>query len=180
MFWSTLQKGRIRSPDFLAMNPLGQVPVFADGDVILRDSTAIMTYLAEKYDAGNNWVPSDPVAKAQMQQWLSVAVHEIMNGPFMVRAIKLFGAPADADAVNAKTTALFNDLFEPHLAENNWLVGDGPTLADLACYSYIARVTEGGFDLTPYTAILAWLKRVEAIDKFPPMVIAEEFIAQHA
>lgn len=172
-----LKAGEHKGDAFLALNPLGQVPVLTDGDLVLRDSTAIMHYIAHKYDTENKWLPIDAATAAQVQEWLSVAVNEIQHGPFVVRAIKLFGMPLDPDDASAKTSKLFNDLIEPHLTGRNWLVGGAPTLADLACYSYIARVTEGGFDLGAYPAITAWLARVEQIDDFPPMVKIEELAA---
>lgn len=172
-----LPAGAHKAPDFLALNPLGQVPVLVDGDLVLRDSTAILVYITRKFDTQNRWLPVDAVGQAQVQEWLSTAVNEVMQGPFMVRAIPLFGIPADADAAKVKTTALFDALFEPHLKNRTWLVGDSATLADLACYSYIARVTEGDFSLDAYPAISAWLARVEALDNIAPMVNAAEFFA---
>ena len=163
-----------KAPDFLAMNPLGQVPVLVDGDVVLRDSSAIMIYIARRFDTENKWLPASAEGQARVQQWLSTAVNEIQNGPFLVRAIKLFGRPGDMEAAKAKTTALLSDLFEPHLSKQSWLVGDSATLADLACYGYIARVTEGGYDLSDYPKVQAWLARVEAIPGFPPMVHAAD------
>ncbi|WP_171207977.1 MULTISPECIES: glutathione S-transferase family protein [unclassified Ruegeria] len=172
-----LKTGAHKAPEFLALNPLGQVPVLTEGELVLRDSTAIMTYIGEKYDTEGRWFPKDPTKRAQVQEWLSVAVNEVQNGPFMVRAIKLFGVPADADTAAARTTALYSTLFEPHLTGRDWLVGDTPTAADLACYAYVARVTEGGFDLSAYPAINAWIQRVEAIEGLSPMVRIEELMA---
>jgi glutathione S-transferase len=171
-----LQSGAHKQPDFLKLNPLGQVPVLEDGDVILRDSTAILIYLARKFDTGQEWLPADATGAAQVQQWLSVSVNEIQAGPFVLRLVKLLGAPLDYDAALAKTQAVFGDLFEPHLKENTWLVGTQPSIADLACYSYIARVTEGDFDLGAYPAIQAWLVRVEAIKGFTPMAHAADLM----
>lgn len=172
-----LKAGAHKSPDFLALNPLGQVPVLEDGDLVLRDSTAILVYLARSYDRHNHWLPADPAGRANVQQWLSTAVNEIQNGPFVLRAIKLFGRQADREAAVARTQALFGHLFEPHLTGRDWLVGDRATIADLACYSYIARVTEGDFSLEPYPAIRAWLARIEQIDGFLPMVHASDLMA---
>lgn len=173
-----LQSGAHKAPEFLAMNPLGQVPVLVDGDLTLRDSTAILIYIAHKFDTQHRWLPADAAGQAQVQEWLSTAVNEVMQGPFIVRAIKLFAAPADADVANAKTTALFDTLFEPHLKGRDWLVGYSATLADLACYSYIARVTEGGYNLAAYPAITVWLARVENLDDFTPMVHAADLFAK--
>jgi glutathione S-transferase len=172
-----LPAGEHKQPDFLAMNPLGQVPVLTDGDLTLRDSTAILTYLARKFDTANRWVPTDAVGNAQVQEWLSTAVNEIMQGPFVVRAIKMFGVPAELEPVKAKTDALFSNLFEPHLTGRDWLVGNHATLADIACYSYIARVTDGDYSLAAYPAINAWLARIEAIEGFAPMVVGADFFA---
>lgn len=171
-----LRSGDHKQPDFLKKNPLGQVPVLEDGDIVLRDSSAILIYIARKYDTANKWLPADAAGAAQVQQWLSTAVNEINAGPFRLRVIKLMGAPLDYDAALAVTKWIFGDLFEPHLGKNTWLVGDAPTLADLACYSYIARVTEGNFDLSAYPSIHAWLARVEEIDGFVPMVHAKDLM----
>lgn len=171
-----LTSGAHKQPEFLAKNPLGQVPVFEDGDLTLRDSSAILIYVAHKFDTDNKWLPADPAGAAKVQQWLSTAVNEVQNGPFVLRIVKLLDAPHDYDAAKAKTEALFGDLFEPHLSENDWLVDSAPTLADLACYGYIARVTEGDFDLSAYPAIQAWIKRVEGIDGFLQMPHAKDLM----
>jgi len=65
-----------KQPDYLALNPLGQVPVLTDGDLVLRDSSAILVYLARKYDKSNKWLPTDPDKQALVQQWLSNSVNE--------------------------------------------------------------------------------------------------------
>lgn len=171
-----MKSGAHKKPDFLKMNPLGQVPVLEDDGLILRDSSAILIYIARKYDTANIWLPADAASAAQVQQWLSTAVNEINAGPFRLRLIKLLGSSFDYETALAVTTWIFGDLFEPHLTKNKWLVGDKPTLADLACYSYIARVTEGDFDLSAYPSIQAWLARVEKIDGFTPMVHAAELM----
>lgn len=169
-----LGSGEHKNPDFLALNNLGQIPVLTDNDVVLRDSTAILTYLARQYDTSNQWLPTDPYKHALVQQWLSVSVNEVRGGPAMIRAIELFGMPDDVAPVIEKTEKLFSDLFEPHLKDNDWLVGDSPTIADIACYSYIASVTDGDFSLEPYREIRSWLSRVEAIEGFAPMLTGKE------
>ena len=168
-----LKAGAHKAPEFLALNPLGQVPVLVDGDLVLRDSTAILVYLAQKFDPSGRWLPSDPKAQAQVQQWLSAASLELREGPFALRGAKLFGRTIDHEAARTKTENLFGQLFEPHLSRHSWLVGSEPTIADLACYSYIARAPEGDFSLEPYPRLRAWLERVEAIDNFWPMPRAE-------
>jgi glutathione S-transferase len=170
-----LANGEHKSPAFLAINPLGQVPTLVDGDVELRDSTAILTYLALRYDESRTWLPEDPAIAAEIQAWLSVSVHELFNGPCVSRLIKLFNYDADPLKAVEKAHTIFEHLFEPHLTKQNWLVGDSPTIADIANYSYIARVHEGDVSLDGYPNIVAWLKRVESIEGFEPMPHASDF-----
>lgn len=172
-----LSGGAHKQATFLGLNPLGQVPVLDDDGFVLRDSSAILVYLAHKLDPQGHWLPMDAAGHGEVQQWLSTAVNEVRTGPFALRAVRLFGASFDADLATTQTEQLLGDLFEPHLAERSWLVGDRPTIADLACYSSIARVTEGGFDLARYPAVCAWLTRVEALDGFAPMVHASDLEA---
>ena len=175
-----LRAGAHKAPEYLALNPLGQVPVLVDNDVTLRDSSAIMIYVARTFDKANRWLPADPVGAARVQEWLSIAVNEIQNGPFVVRAVKLFGSPQDAQAAKARSEALFQVLFEPHLAQRKWLAGDQATIADLACYGYVAQITEGDFSLEPYPAIRGWLARVEGLKDFTLMVKVADLTAAGA
>lgn len=169
-----LKSGEHKRPAFLALNPLGQVPVLEHDGRVLRDSTAILVYLARTFDESGEWLPEEPAASAAIQQWLSAAVLEIREGPFALRLHRLFGAELDYGKAWRRTESLFNTLFEPHLESSRWLVGDRPTVADLACYGYIARAHEGDFSLEAYPHLRAWLGRVEAIDNFPAMPKASD------
>ncbi len=170
-----LPNGEHKTPEFMAINPLGQVPALTDGDSNLRDSTAILTYLALKYDEARQWLPADPVLAAEVQSWLSASVHEVFDGPCVARLIKLFNYDSDLEQAIQKSHTVFSQLFEPHLAKHQWLVGDSPTIADIANYSYIARVNEGDVSLDKYPFINAWLKRIEALEGFEPMPNASDF-----
>ena len=74
-----LMKGAHKTPEFLALNRFGQVPVIDDNGIVLADSNAILVYLAGKYGNGQ-WLPSDPLAQAKVQRWLSVASGELARG----------------------------------------------------------------------------------------------------
>ena len=74
-----LRKGAQKTPEFLQMNPFGQVPVIDDNGTILADSNAILVYLARQYGKGA-WLPSDAVGEAQVQRWLSVAAGLVAFG----------------------------------------------------------------------------------------------------
>jgi glutathione S-transferase len=158
-----------RAPAFRELNPLGQIPVLQDGDVVLADSNAILVYLAKRYAAGTAWLPEDPVGAARVQRWLSQAAGEIMFGPASARVTARFydtGVPA---ALSQTLAARVLGLMEGELAARDWLVGATPTIADIACYSYIAHAPEGGIALEPYPRVQAWVARVQALPGFVPM-----------
>lgn len=157
-----------RSDEFRKLNPLGQVPVLQDGDLALADSNAIMVYLAKRYAPGSDWIPEEPVAAAQMQRWLSIAAGEVMHGPAIARMIAQFNLPDDparAERIAARLLA----FMDSHLQGRTFLAAEHPTLADLACYSYVAHAPEGGIALEPYPAVRAWIARVEAQPFFKPI-----------
>jgi glutathione S-transferase len=156
------------SPAFDHLNPLRQIPVLEDGDLVLADSNAILVYLARRYDPAGPWLPQEPVAAAQVQRWLSISAGEIKYGPATARIIKLLGRPGDLDAATRIATRLL-EVMEAHLDGRAWLVGDAATLADIACYPYIACAPEGGVALAGYPAVRAWVARIEALPNVKAM-----------
>jgi glutathione S-transferase len=162
-----LQNGAHKSPEFLKLNPFGQVPVLDDDGTTLFDSNAILVYLATKYDADRRWLPLEPKGQADVQAWLSVAAGQIAFGPAAARLITVFGAKRDAQEVIDRAHALLK-VMDAQLAKRSFLVGQGATLADIAGYSYIAAAPEGNVDLAAYPNVRAWLGRVEALPGFVP------------
>jgi glutathione S-transferase len=156
------------SPAFLALNPLGQIPVLQDGDLALADSNAILVYLARRYAPDSGWLPQEPVAAAHVQRWLSIAAGEVMHGPAIARMIALFDLPDDPVRA-ARIAGRVLAFMDGHLADRTFLAADHVTIADLACYSYVAHAPDGGVALEPYPAVRAWLSRVEAQPWFRPM-----------
>jgi glutathione S-transferase len=163
-----LKGGEHKRPDFLERNPFGQIPVIQDGEVTLADSNAILVYLERRYAPGQ-WLPQDPVGAAQVQRWLSVAAGPLAFGAAAARAIALFKRPTNPDDAIARAQALFK-VMDSELSSRAFLVGDRPTLADVANYSYTAHAPEGGVSLLPYLHVRAWLARVEALPGFVGMV----------
>lgn len=163
-----LAKGAHKAPEFLAMNPFGQVPVIDDNGVVLSDSNAILVYLAKQYDTSGQWLPKDAWQGAQVQRWLSIAAGPIASGPATARLITVFGAPYDAESTIARSHALLQ-VVEQELAGRPYLTGNLPTLADVASYTYIAHAPEGNVSLADYPQVRAWLARVEALPGFVPM-----------
>src|SRR5690606_26019581 len=82
-----------RSEAFLKLNPLGQIPVLIDGDLTLSDSNAILTYLSTRYAAQSHWYPTEAVAVAHVQRWLSIAAGEVRYGPASARMTALWNMP---------------------------------------------------------------------------------------
>ena len=163
-----LAAGEQKTPTYLAINPFGQVPAIQDGEVTLADSNAILVYLASKY-ADEQWLPREPTRAAAVQRWLSVAAGLVAFGPAAARLINLFKAPYYADEVIGRANGLFATM-ENELQKSAFLVGDTPTIADIANYSYIAHAPEGNVSLTPYPHLRNWLARIEDLPRFVPMV----------
>jgi glutathione S-transferase len=163
-----LAAGEHKQAAFLARNRFGQVPVLEDGDTRIADSNAILVYLAEQYDAGNTWLPVDPVAAAEVQRFLSTAAGQIAHGPAAARLVNVFGAALDQKrAIEVAHSVL--GVLESHLDGREWLVGSNPTIADVANYAYIAHAPEGDVSLENYPNVQAWLGRIAALPGFVPM-----------
>lgn len=156
-----LRGGGTEQPEFLALNPRGQVPVLVDGEEVIWDSIAILAYLARRYDA--RWLPVEPLALARVMQWLAVSENEILYGLARARAVLLLKRPFDLEACQAMGRDAL-ELLENQLATRDWLAdGGAPSIADVACYTYAALAPEGGLALDPYPALRAWLRRVQAL-----------------
>lgn len=165
-----LKSGAHKKPDFLALNPFGQVPVLDDSGTVISDSNAILVYLAKKSantSGKSGWLPDDAKGSATVQRWLSVAAGQLAYGPAAARLITVFGASFNPEEVISRAHALLARV-DAHLAERDWLVGDGPTIADVALYSYIASAPEGNVDLSGYPRVNAFLRRIEALQGFVP------------
>ncbi|MBX3620188.1 MAG: glutathione S-transferase family protein [Rhizobacter sp.] len=167
-----LIRGEHKRPEFLALNPFGQVPVIQDGDITLADSNAILTYLALRYDDSGRWLPRDPLGAARVQRWLSQAAGALVNGPGNARVNVLFKRPQDARCEEVSAT-LFQRM-DAHLAHTPWLAGPHPTIADIALHTYTAHAPEGGVSLKPYPQLRAWLQRVEALPGYVSMLRSPE------
>ncbi|MGE8610804.1 MAG: glutathione S-transferase family protein [Achromobacter veterisilvae] len=162
-----LRGGEHKRPAFLALNPFGQVPVIDDGGVVVADSTAILVYLARRY-GGQAWLPDDPAGAAAVQRWLSVASGPLASGPAAARLVALFGASYDVESTLARAHALLA-VMDGELAGRDFLAGAAPTIADVACYAYVAHAPEGNVSLDAYARVRAWLGRIEGLPRFVPM-----------
>jgi glutathione S-transferase len=158
-----------QSASFRKLNPLGQIPVLCDGELVLVDSNAILVYLAKRYAAGSAWLPEDPAGAARVQRWLSMAAGEIAFGPASARISARFSDTGVPPVLEQKLAAKVLGLMEGELSARDWLAGPQPTIADVACYAYIAHAPEGGIAIEPYPQVCAWLARVQALPGFVAM-----------
>lgn len=161
-----LKAGAHKRPEFLALNPFGQVPVLDDDGTVVSDSNAILIYVARKLGR-TDWLPTDAVAAAAVQRWLSVAAGELAYGPAAARLVTVFGADFRPAEVIARAHTLLGRL-EAHLDGRDWLVGERPTIADVALYSYLSSAPEGNVDLSGYGRVGAYLRRIEGLPGFLP------------
>ena len=155
-----------RSP-LIERNPFGEIAILEDGDVVLRDSQAILVYLARKY-GGETWLPTEGSSMADVVAWLMVAENEIARGPNDARLHDKFGFKLDVELARAKAECIIG-LMEAHLAKRDWLAAGRPTIADIACMPYVALSHEGGVSLQAYPRVRAWIARIKALPGFISM-----------
>jgi len=156
-----------KTAEFLAKNPLGQVPVLTDNEVTIHDSQAILVYLARRY-GGGRWLPDDAASLAHVCFWLSFAANEVAHGPNMLRLHHKWNRAIDVDAATATTTQVLTVL-EQHLGTSSWLVGAEETAADVAVYPYIALAPEGRVELADFPHVLRWLAAVRELPGYIDM-----------
>jgi glutathione S-transferase len=152
-----------KSPDFLALNRRGQVPVMEIDGRILWDSTAHLVYIARKF-GGEAWLPSDPLDMAEVMQWMAFAQNEVNFGLQRARGVRIYGVrpetyePAREDAIKAL------EILTWHLKKGHtWLALGRPTIGDIAVYPYVMRAPEANIQLDPYPEVRAWIARCNAL-----------------
>jgi glutathione S-transferase len=156
--------GATRTPEFLALNPNGKVPALVlDDGTVLVESNAILLHFAE----GTSWLPPAGLARTRIHEWLFF--EQYSHEPYIAVARNLVAWRREAhlhsdrlaDCMKRGAQAL--DIMERRLAEHLWLVGDTPTIADLALFAYTHRADEGGFDLARWPGVQAWVARLSAL-----------------
>ncbi len=153
-----MMKGDTRTPEFLAMNPNGKVPVLAiDVNTFLPESNAILWFLAE----GTALVPSDRLQRAQTLQWMFFEQYSHEPAIAVARFIRCFlkkhDDPRLPDLTRRGDAAL--TVMERHLEAREYFVGSALSIADLALFGYTHKAADGGYDLARYPAVSAWVKR---------------------
>jgi glutathione S-transferase len=160
-----------RGPELLALNPAGSIPILEDGDLLLTESSAILVYLAAQ--AAPEWLAgSKPEEAAQVQQWLSFSgrLTASLGG---ARLHEMLLRPGDIAALQAQGIAALRELeaglFEQAQRGKRFLAADRPTVADIACFPYVALAPDGGVSLDPYPTIRLWSRAIRALEGFIEM-----------
>lgn len=163
-----------RSDSFLEINPLGQLPVIEDEGEIIRDAQAILVHLASNYDESKRWYPlTEPRCLGGIQIWLAFA--DAITAT--CSAARLHDAMFfDVDVVRARTgghrllRVLDEHLWFCEQEGARWLCShEHPTVADIACFPYVALSEEGGISQVDYPAVVRWTERFMQLDGFVPM-----------
>jgi len=156
-----ITQGATRTPEFLAKNPNGRIPLLELPDgTFLAESNAILFYLAD----GTALLPDERLARAQVLQWMFFEQysHEpnIATSRYWLHHLELTPERRAALADKQRLGVAALGVMEQHLATRDWLVGECCSIADVALYAYTHVAEEGGFDLEPFPALRAWLARV--------------------
>ena len=162
--------GESRTEKFLGMNPNGRVPLMAlpDGRY-LSESNAILCYLADDSALDGD----DRFERANVLRWMFF--EQYSHEPYIATSrfiIQYLGRPEEreGDLESRKGGGYMAlDVMEQELTDNDFVANDKYSIADIALYAYTHVADEGGFDLTNYPQIRAWLERVESQDGFVAM-----------
>ena len=163
-------KGETETPEFLAKNPNGKVPVLELEDgTCLWESNAILNYLAD----GSEFLPTEPRLRTQVLQWQFF--EQYSHEPYIAVARFIRGwTPPDSPRrqelprLRERGHAALA-VMERHLADHAWFTGPEYGIADIALFAYTDVAADGGFDLSPYPALRDWLARVRATAGFVAM-----------
>jgi glutathione S-transferase len=166
-------KGETRTPEFLAKNANGRIPLleFDDGRV-LAESNAIQWYLAE----GTPLLAADPWERAQVLQWLFF--EQYSHEPY-IAVVRFWTFSGQLETHRAELPQRMEAghralaVMDAHLRERSFFVGERYGIADIALYAYSHVAAEGGFELAPYPAVLRWLAQVRAQPRHVPLEAAK-------
>lgn len=164
-------KGETRTPEYLARNPNGKVPMLETGDGrILVESNAILHWLAE----GSPFLPPDPWQRAQALSWMFF--EQYSHEPYVAVARFIHGwTPPDSPRRGEELARCMERghgalaVMEQHVSGNDWFTGPDYGIADIALFAYTDVAHHGGFDLVAYPALRDWLARVRATPGFVAM-----------
>ncbi len=155
-----------RTPEFLKINPNGRTPVLLHDGKYLAESNAILWYLA----SNTGFLPKGDYEQAQVLQWMFFEQfsHEpnIATSRYWITILKAENEYVEQLKEKKKAGYAALDVMEQHLESNIFFVADQYSIADIALYAYTHVAEEGKFDLSAYSQIQQWFKRIEEQDKY--------------
>jgi glutathione S-transferase len=160
-----------RGAELMALNPGGSIPILEDGNLVLTESSAMLAYIAAK--AAPDWLGSGAADEtARIQQWLSFS-HRLTANLGGARLHEMLLRPGDIGKLQSQGIAALRELeaglFEQKLRGFRFLASDRPSIADIACFPYVALAPDGGISLDSYPTIRLWSRALRSLDGFIEM-----------
>lgn len=156
-------RGQLDTPEFLALNPHGRIPVIVDGETSIWESNSIIRYLSAVYGAGTLW-PEAPAPRSLADRWMDWELASLQPD-FLSLFWGFFRTPVeqhDKDAIQhslVRCEKHFRKL-DAHLAQQPYLAGTVLTMADIACASSLYRYFEMGAPVSYLSHVQAWYERL--------------------
>ena len=151
---------------YAALNPVRETPVLElDDGTVITQSPAVLWFLAE----GTAFLPCTPLERAQVVQWLAFEQERVMGGIGGARFRLITGRAGAEDPLIVGRLATARealDVVAVHLADRDWLVGDHPSIADVAVFAYTSRAGDIDLDPVGWPPVAAWIDRVRALPGF--------------
>jgi len=170
--------GGNKTAAYRSINPLGKTPALKleDGS-ILTESNAILCYLG----SGTEYFPPDRLLRTKVLQWMFFEQYShlpyIGVARFQLHLLKRAPRADDLSTWHSRGNIAL-EIMDRHLHGNDWFVGNSFTIADIALYAYTHVAPEGGFDLSKYSGVGRWLKRVESKAGYIPLVQSPPVVTQ--
>jgi glutathione S-transferase len=166
-----IKGGEAHAPGFLEnVNPDGKVPVLELEDgTMLPESGAILYYLA----GGTPYLPEEKLERAQVMRWMFFEQYSLLLNLSRPRLWRMWGVEMTSQR-KAELEQLLEQgyralgVMERHLGDHEFIVGDSPTVADVALYVYPRLCPEGGYDLGDFPAVRDWLERIATLPGYVP------------
>jgi len=153
--------GETRSPEYRAINEMGEAPILEHGDVKLSQSGVILDYLAEKL---GRFGPQNENERREILRWLLWDNHKLTSYTATLRFLRVFAKTGETPvtAFLEGRAAAAMKVLNDHLADRDFVIGDRLTIADLSLCGYLFWPEEIGVDWAEYPNIAAWLDRIRA------------------
>ena len=153
--------GETRTPEFRALNPMGEVPVFREDGLTLTQSAVIQLHVAERT---GKFLGAD---RNEMLRWLMFDNHKLSaqagQARFLLNFIPESRRPSGAaEFLQGRLKAAYKVL-DTHLSTRDWVADSAPCIADLACCGYLYYPEPFGFDRAEWPHIDAWLDRIASL-----------------